>query len=173
MNKPVSEMAHAFHEYIDYFGPQNYFELVNCIEEEVSSLSLEHLILLLKLGDGDPSNFHLFFDSVRGKLADAAPELQERVIATIYRVWDQLYPLTKDEGDIVLNMGVLFVEMNRHEEAITFFKRCNTVAGDQAPAYFNMGICYHSLNKTKEALECLQKAEALDPIFYSKMEGRS
>lgn len=152
------ETTSVFREIIDAFEPKDYWNLVEFAGED---LSLEFILLVLKLGNWDPVNFHTFFPKIREALPEAT-ESQKTFLATaIERVWDNFYLVGKEEGDFVLNLGVLYFEMQRYKEARLFFERSLEITGEKEQTLVNMGACHLQLHDQPSALKCFSKAKIL------------
>lgn len=55
------ETEFAFRNHVDFFEPNDYFLLLEYTEKEWLTPSLDAILLLIKLGNWDPVNTHLFF----------------------------------------------------------------------------------------------------------------
>jgi len=159
--KGYRETHFAFQEHLDAFEPKDYWKMVACLEKEKIVPSIECLLIILKLGNWDPMNFHAFFEMIRNHLKTASQTLKDQVQETIRNVWDKFYPMTVEEGDFILNLGVLFYEMQNYTEALLFFQRSLDITGDKAQTLINMGACHLALEDKESAAKCLQKAKTL------------
>jgi len=132
----------AFRKEIDFFEPVEYWELTNLKPEQLDLIPLEHILLYVKMGNWDPINFHLFFSDILKKLPDASMREKENLQQTIHKVWENFYPVNPQEGDFVMNLGVLFFEMKNFEEALFFFLKSKEVSGGNSNLYMNLAKCY-------------------------------
>src|SRR5262249_27557883 len=96
------ETTLAFRTPIDYFEPNDYLKIVNCSDKEWLQPTLESILLILKLGNWDPANFHHFFERIRALLPKASSEEKERLVQVIYNIWDRFYPVSELEGGFVM-----------------------------------------------------------------------
>lgn len=155
------ETALAYHEHIDTFAPKDYWKLTTLIPEEAPLPSLETLLLLLRLGNWDPMNFHAFFNMIREQLPEASLKLREKLRYAIHASWEYFYPIQALEGEFVLNLGVLLFEIQRYTEALAFFQRSLALTGGNATAYRNMAACYLALFNAEAANRCFEKIQQL------------
>lgn len=163
------ETQFAYSLWIDSFEPQNYWNLINFEEKFIDETGLDHILLLLKLGDWDFCNFHAFFEIIRKRLRmEASHEMHLKVADALHRVWEHFYCVTEAEALLVVNMGVLFFDMKFYRDAILFFERSLEIMPKNAEAYFNMGLCYASLQDEKKAQEFYEAAVTLDPNLAVK-----
>ena len=63
------------------------------------------------------------------------------------------------------NLGNIYSELGRTEEAIALFKKTIAIDPSYAPAYNNLGNIYNALGKKQEAISLYQKTIAIDPDF--------
>lgn len=159
-SKQFPETVLAFRENIDSFEPKDYWKFIFTVENDWKKPSLDFLIYLFKLGNWDPVNLHLFFDSIRQQLPKASSSLKKQLSNAIHNSWDQFYPVSPEEGDFILNMGVLFFEMQDYSAALLFFQRSLKLTGEKPTTLRNMAACYHFLHDQKNAGICLQRARA-------------
>lgn len=148
----------AFREHLDSFEPKDYLSLVNKVRKP---LTLEYILLLLKLGFWDPNNFYYFYNDIRKQIPKASDTLQEHLSLGIHQTWEQFYPVCPEDGDFVSNLGVLLFEMKRYKEALVYFQRSLEITGEKTTTYQNMAQCYKALDDPEEATRCIQKASAL------------
>lgn len=153
---PETELA--FDNTLNSFQPSDYWKLTCCSEQEWKNPSLEYLLLLIKMGNWDPLNFHAFFSSIHKQLPGASESTKQMLIATIEHVWHQFYPVDKAEACFVMNLGVLLFELKKFSEALIFFERSLAIDDTNKLVYRNMAACYAALNLPDEALKCLLKA---------------
>jgi tetratricopeptide (TPR) repeat protein len=158
-------LAHAFKEHVEAFEPYDYWELVNGFEAVIPSLSVAQILAVLKLGGWDPADFCIVFERLRGHIAVAPYDVQQRAVEAVYHLWENLYSLSHEESDVILNLGVILFEIKRYDEALVFFKRAYQHSSDNAAAYFNSGMCYFFLGEREKAAEAFASAEAIDPSY--------
>lgn len=155
------ETEFAFEQHISAFEPKDYWKMVNCMEKERIVPSLECLMIILKMGSWDPANFHAFFPMVRAHIPKATQKVREDLKSTIHKIWEQFFPISVEEGDFILNLGVLLFDIGDFPGALLFFQRSLEITGDQERTYANMGACYLSLHDAQSAHDCFKKAKQL------------
>jgi tetratricopeptide (TPR) repeat protein len=136
--KDFPETTLAYREGMDAFEPQNYWSMVNSVNENLKHTDLDHMLFLLKLGHWDVSNFHAFFDEIRKKITSADQKMKDKLAQTMHNIWDNFYSVSKEESLIILNMGVLFYEMKRYEDAMCFFEHALEIQEDNEMAKKNL-----------------------------------
>ncbi len=68
-----------------------------------------------------------------------------------------------DDPDILYNLGNVYIETGRPQEALEFYRKAVTFKSRYIRAYLNMGIALNQLNRQKEAEAAFLKAVELDP----------
>lgn len=140
-----AEVKEAFHSYFDPFEPQDYWRLEIKAEEETKGMSLEYLWLLLKLGHWDPLTFNALIPKILPKIGGASPEMKEKFKEATQRTWEVFFPVTKEEGNFVLNLGVILFQMEEFEKAALFFQRALEMLGESEIARQNLEVCNRKL----------------------------
>ena len=155
----LPETRLAFSDFIDHFEPKDYWSLVTSILEQWKDPPLEYLMILLKLGNWDPKNFYAFYDAIRKQIPQASKEVKNRLRMLMHNVWDQFYSISKEDGDFIMNLGVLCYEMQFYEDALFYFQRGIDITGENAQNLTNLSACYRALGNQLKALEYFQKAK--------------
>lgn len=139
------ELQLAFNFNFDLFEPCDYWKLVNCAEKETSSLSLEYIFLLLKLGNWDPMVFNSFYNQIRQQLTKCSNEMKQQLKTVIINVWQNYYPVGSDGGNFVMNLGVLLFELQDYNQALACFKQALNMLGKQPQILQNIAVCMKAL----------------------------
>jgi hypothetical protein len=133
-----SEVSEAFRLTLTAFEPFDYFSLVDIAFNEWKDLNLKFMINLVKMGNWDPVNFNLFYLKIREKLFAASSTEKEELARTIHSCWKVFFPVHKQEGAFIMNLGILFFDMKRYEEAILFFQRALNLGYNEPIAFQNL-----------------------------------
>lgn len=152
------ETALAFRTHIDDFGPADYFELVTFSDQEWAQPNLEKMLMLLKLGRWDPSNFNEFFEKIRKEVKIAPEAIKQQLQRIIFKVWEQFYPVSKEEALFVMNLGVLMFEMKCKEDALFFFQKGLEIDLKKSLILKNIASCYRSMGRADLAKEYMSRA---------------
>jgi len=159
VEEEYGETCLAFKDSLDRFEPQDYWNIVNAIENKLDSFPLGYLLKLIRLGNWDPINFNAFFDTIRKKIPEASEALKKELGIVIHQVWEHFYPVSSDESGFILNLGVLFYELKKYQEALLFFQRSLNLSGEKASTLMNMAACYLAMKNQKAAQECFRRAK--------------
>lgn len=148
--KSTPETSLAFREHLDNFEPTDYFRFVSLTEEGWKNPPLDHILLLIKLGNWDASVLLTFFSAIRQAIPSASEKQKTLLYATIDHVWEHFYPIVPSTGDFILNLGVLLFEMKRFEEAKIYFDRSMLISGVNVMALKNIAACHQMLGNVEE-----------------------
>lgn len=118
----------AFKEYIDRFEPTEYWRFVSLTEKEWKEAPIDHLLILIKLGNWDAMSLHAFYPRIKELLPKATEIQKERLAETIHRVWENYYPVAPEEEIFVTHLGNLFLEMGLPNQATIYFQRAQEIA---------------------------------------------
>jgi tetratricopeptide (TPR) repeat protein len=149
----------AFKTHIDYFEPNDYVRIINYSEKEWVNPSIEVILLLLKLGNWDPMNFHYFFKTIRRHASTSSPSIKHLLAETIHNVWNNFFPIHQSEGAFVMNLGVLLYEIERYEDALQFFQRAIDLGFENEVLYANIASSYFKLDDLEQGMYWYHKAE--------------
>lgn len=122
----------AFRKYIDDFEPTEYWRFVTLTEREWKEAPLDHMLILIKLGNWDAMSLHAFYPRIKELLPKATESQKERLIETIHRVWENYYPVAPEEEIFVANLATLFLEMGLSKQATIYFQRAQQIAALKA-----------------------------------------
>lgn len=145
------ELREAFRLTLATFEPQDYFKIVETAFNEWKDSNLEFMIKLIKLGVWDPINFNLFFSRIREKLPSASEKEREELITAIHQCWKKFFPIHKDEGAFVINLGVLLYEMKQYDEAIQYFQYALNLGYEEPLVFKNISLAYQAKKDPERA----------------------
>ncbi|MCB1112627.1 MAG: hypothetical protein KDK72_08240 [Chlamydiia bacterium] len=140
-NGRYPETIAAFERHHDHFEPKDYWHLVDEIQQQIENPSLNFLILLLKLGHWDPINFHHFFLTIRKLLPTLPPEKVEELLRVIDNVHDQFFPICPEEGDFLMNLGVLYFQLGQPHRALNLFQQAQQIGCSSPLLTKNIAAC--------------------------------
>lgn len=132
------EASEAFRLTLASFDPLDYFDLVGTVSEGWKELSFKFMLKLIKLGNWDPINFNFFFTKIREKLSSANTVEKKELTKAIHACWKAFFPVHKEEGAFIMNLGVLFFDMKQYEEALLYFERALDVGYAEPTLFQNL-----------------------------------
>ena len=136
----VPEMAAAWVDTMDGFGPDTFNTLQRCLRDEIPAPSLKLALSTLRLSCWDPDVFTKF----RDVLIDRTPQASERAQADIYRdvsrVYERFFPVSPTH-DVAFDVARVCMGLRRYAEAITLFLASMRHTGEHNITVYNVGIC--------------------------------
>ncbi|XP_054683760.1 tetratricopeptide repeat protein 6 isoform X1 [Grus americana] len=73
---------------------------------------------------------------------------------------------------VLINRGLLYMELGDYASACEDFKEANILSPDDSQIFHTMGICYHRLHEFKEAVRSFDQVLKLDPVSVDAYVGR-
>lgn len=132
----------AFNQHFETFEPSDYWKLATYVEKNAT---LEELLLVVQMGNGDSINFHAFFPKILQLLPSASSAQKKQLMRIIEDVWKNFYPISPEEGDFVMNLGVLHYSMENYELALLYFERSLKIRGVTPLILQNIEACKRQL----------------------------
>jgi len=157
-------LTQAFHDWVDLFGPNDFFVLQKSLKEDLTNPPLRTVVAMLKLGDWDPDVFFKFRDTILMHAPTCGQKLRNDLCRGIPRVWANYYILDTDK-DIAFEIGRFYYGIKDYENALFFYKESTSTVGEHHVTYHNQGLCHYSLKKLPIALEMFRKALSMCPEY--------
>lgn len=158
--KQFPYLRRAFLDYVDQFGPNDFFVMQKSLKEDMTNIPLRAVISILKLSDWDPDVFFKFRDCILAQSPTCGPKLRNDISRGIPRVWTNYYMLDSDK-DIAFEVGRFYYGIREFEKALFYYKESTATVGEHHVTYHNQGLCYYSLGKLDLALENFHKAHKM------------
>jgi len=131
----------SFYQEMRSIQPVEYWHLTGLTDEQVDTMSLKQLLILVKLGNYDPLNMNCYFKQIREKLKDADEETIDLLKSVVKGCVGNFYPVTPSEGDFVMNMGVLLFDAKDYASAAQVFSFAGSIKGMDAQLMQNLALC--------------------------------
>lgn len=157
-------LCSAFHDYVNTFGPNDFFVLQKSLKEDMTSPPLRTIVSLLKLSDWDPDVFFKFRDPILLHAPSCGSKLRNDLARGIPNIWSNYYHLDLDK-DIAFEIGRFYYGIRDYENALYYYKESMRIVGEHHVTYHNQGLCYYSLGNILISLDLFQKALQLCPEY--------
>ena len=168
----VARTRSAFADWIETFGPSDFFRLQVDQRGADRPPALGALLAMLRLADWDPWLFYQLADRLRPQLDDASDALRRETRRALTRVWARYYHLGGDQ-DVPFEIARILQRLRHHGEAIAFYRRSIELFGDSHVTHHNIGLCHHyGLQRHADALAEFELALALDPDYGPAREWK-
>lgn len=157
-------MSRAFVDYVDQFGPNDFFVLQKSIKEDLTNPPLRTVVALLKLSDWDPDVFFKFRDVILTHAPNCGQKLRNDLSRGIPRVWKNYFMLDLDK-DIAFEIGRYYYGIKDYANALIYYTESARTVGEHHVTSHNQGLCFYSLNQLEVALQHFEKALAMNSEY--------
>ena len=157
-------LKRTFIDFIDTFGPNDFFVLQKSLKEDISNPPLRTVVALLKLGDWDPDVFFKFRDAILNNAPSCGQKLRNDLCRGIPRVWNNYYMMDM-EKDIAFEIGRFYYGIRDYDNALRYYGISLETVGPHHVTFHNQGLCLYSLNNFDEAMIHFRKALALNADY--------
>lgn len=158
------ETRRAYADAIDKFGPDDFFNLTNGIEQVYEALSLAQILAFLKLSGWDFKRFLTCLPVLKDRVSNSSEMEKLELFEAITKVWDSYLPIG-EPCDLAFELGTVLLEMEFYAEALEFLQRSVDLYQMESGTAYNMAVCCYSLKRFDEALAYVNSALELDPEF--------
>jgi tetratricopeptide (TPR) repeat protein len=138
--------------------------LKSSIEAIYNTLSLQHLLVYLRLSRWDSAIFLDCHSALLEHVKEASKAELHELSLVAQHVWNTYYHIG-GEQDLAFALGVMLYRMEYHSEALGFFQRSLELYGPDQSTFYNLTMCYSALRRIEEALSCLDQALEVYPSF--------
>ena len=168
----------TYNEYVEGFGPNDFFNLEDNLFKSNKSPSLELIMSLLRISRYDPHVFYKLRDHLIDQLLEdeADQDFIDDVIAELPKVWENFFHL--EEEDLPFEMARLLYSQDKSKEAIKYYEKSLEYFGRESAVIFNLGLCYQDIGELDTALKYFGEVLNNDPNFddvkswYKKVEKK-
>jgi tetratricopeptide (TPR) repeat protein len=165
----LAETRSAFHQAIDGFGPCEYFTLVTGLRKELPAPSLDVLLGLLRIGEGDPHLISLFSVPLADHAKKAPDPVRREVVRVLEQAWDYFYPM---DHDLPFELGRIYSALERPLDALRCYLESLRLYKEHPATLFNAGLCLYRLQRPQEALTLMERALKVEEGYGPAREWR-
>ncbi len=79
--------------------------------------------------------------------------------------YERTLKYTPDNAEVLTNLGVVYRNLGRSEEAITLYKKAIALNPTDAEAYNNLAVIYQGLGRNEQAISLYKEAIRINPDF--------
>jgi Tetratricopeptide repeat len=165
----LAETRSAFHQAIDGFGPCEYFTLVTGLRKELPAPSLDVLLGLLRIGEGDPHLISLFSVPLAEQAKKAPDPVRRELVRVLEQAWDYFYPM---DHDLPFELGRIYSGLERPLDALRCYLESLRLYKEHPATLFNAGLCLYRLQRPQEALTLMERALKVEEGYGPAREWR-
>jgi hypothetical protein len=165
----LAETRSAFHQAIDGFGPCEYFTLVTGLRKELPAPSLDVLLGLLRIGEGDPHLISLVSVPLAEQAKKAPDPVRRELVRVLEQAWDYFYPM---DHDLPFELGRIYSGLERPLDALRCYLESLRLYKEHPATLFNAGLCLYRLQRPQEALTLMERALKVEEGYGPAREWR-
>lgn len=156
----------AFSRAVEQFGPDEFLSLQEGVTQNCSALSLDQIIALLRLSQGDPDTLISCVPFLTDLVQSADDEQKQTLCRAIDDAWEMYFHLS-EEYDLPLNLGELLCRMEFFPEALNYLNHSLLLYGKKSDSLYKMAFCYYNTGQLKLTVQYLDEALVVDPNHES------
>lgn len=162
----------AYYNYIERFGPDDFFNLKKHFERHIDSMQLWQLQSYLRLSGCDARFFKQCVPHLMDLLSSVNKNEAGNMRLLLYQIWDMYYPIGEQQ-DLSFDIACAFYQMDLYEDALLFFELSLTHYGASPVTYYNMASCYYQLEQDRRAKEFIEKTLVMDAAHEGALDLQS
>ncbi|MFN3233944.1 MAG: tetratricopeptide repeat protein [Gammaproteobacteria bacterium] len=153
---------HAAHQYIESFGPGDFFNMHEHLKKTNQNCDLKNVISHLRLSQWDPHIFRIFAERIAKEVQSADSTIVNSLKKGIPQILANIYLMPKAHNTY-FDIAIFYHAIKDYSNAVLYYDKSNEHHGEHYTTVFNMGLCHYSLNDLHKALETFKKAKTLNP----------
>lgn len=158
------ELRLAFAEFINAFGPVDFFHLKEGLATDLPRPSLRVAMELLRLSSWDPDVFYALSEAMATQIEGASQVVKRELAECIERIWACYYHFGA-EKDVAFELARLCYRLDRYQDSLRFYELSLELFGDHKMTRHNMGLAHYYMCDLEAALDSFRKALELDPSY--------
>jgi tetratricopeptide (TPR) repeat protein len=159
----IPRTVRAFGDFIEHFGPMDFAAIQYDIRSD-SSVSVDALLALLRLGDYDAWLFYRCADILVERLASPSAIVRGEVRRMLPLVWRNHFHLGPGH-DIAFEIARAYSRVEAYEEALRFYAISIEGCGDSPVTRHNIALNLYWAERYTDALRCCDQSIELDPGY--------
>lgn len=152
----------AIDEWIEGFGPSDYFNVHRRVSDTFQDCDLEALSSHMLLTRWDPHIFLRINSKLSALLAEADVDAITFLAHNMPKIAENYYYMPQSEC-VLFEIAVFFHGVRRYDEALKYYLEALPFVGEKFGLIYNIGLCKHLLKDNQSALEHFKRALELDP----------
>lgn len=154
----LAATRHAFHEFLDRLGPNDYYRLLS--SQKTESATVEQVLSLIYLSRFDPDVFCQLSSALIAQAASLQDSLRDELLAAMERLRARQFPIGLD---LPFELSRVYLALSRPREALRCCQESLRSYGEKANTWCQACVCLYYAEEPAEALRCALRALELDP----------
>lgn len=160
--EPTGELALAYEQAIERFGPDDFFTLKKRLEQSFAVLSLEEILAVVRLAGWDATIFIACADTLIAELAVAGAIAREEVRQLVHRIWELYFPIG-EATDVACACAIVLYRAGYYEDCLSLFAESRRLYGASAAGACYEAMAHHALGADTAARARVDEALQIDP----------
>ena len=152
----------AYQRYVNDFGPDDYNSIKKLTYEHMSSMSLFHLLALLRLSMYDSSLFVKLLPRLKVIIKNISFADRVRTCDALHLVWNYYFNIN-EVLDLAIDIAGIYFDLGYYEHALTYFQHSEDTYGLKMDTCYNKILCYYQLRKDIQFSKALEEARSAFP----------
>lgn len=154
----------AYQRFIERFGPDDFYNLKQSVDQNVESMEMHQLLSFWRLGGYDSEFFIHATKRMSSLMTDANDEDKQNILQGIEIMASSFYVM-EQRYDLALEAGLLLFEMDMFEASKRYLEQSVREDPDEivSTVYYCLSICCFELELEQEGLAYIHKLVELEP----------
>ncbi|MZP44318.1 AAA family ATPase [Heliobacterium gestii] len=169
----------AFSQYVEQFGPEDFFNLKKHFEKHIDTMGLRHILAYVRLSNYDARFFKQCLRRLSSLAPSSSPQEREDLRRLIEQVWTGYFHIGESQ-DLAFESGLLLEQMGYCADGIRFFQYALDGGLCSADLYCQWAHCCSRLHDLQGARKYARMALEMDPaheaaatLYSLLLEGES
>jgi len=145
-------------------SPDDFFKLNKDIEAYYQNMSLESLLVQLRLNYWDSHIFILYCSTILEKMENSPSKQREEWYQAIQAIWSKYYFIGEDV-DVPFALARLLIELSYYTKALEYLDYSLRLHGADVRTFYNIALCHYELRQFSEAFDYVNQALKVDSQF--------
>ena len=158
----LPETKHALHQYIEEFGPGDFFNLHEHFKVKTQESDLKALDSLLRLSRWDPHVYHYLADKIAHSISKEDTTLKQSLQEGMKKILQNMY-LMPNVYNTFFDVAIFYHATEAYQTALHYYEKSREHFGDDFNTLYNMALCFYSLGEKVQAQDYFNHALKKDP----------
>ena len=152
----------AFQRVVNDFGPDDFNSMKKIAYFNMSRLTIQELIALIRLSAYDSIFFIKLLPRFKQAMQSISFNQRKRIGETLHQVWDMYFNIS-EELDLAYEIGGIFYDLGFYKEALVYFENAVNSSGQKADLYYNKALCHYQLRQDALFVKTMNEGKTAFP----------
>jgi len=162
----------AFQEYVNDYGPDDFYAIKQLTYSNINALSLIELITLIRVSYYDSTLFQTILPRLKQLTQEVTLNERRRLGQCLNQIWEMYYSI-EEPFDLAYAIGGLFYDLGFYTDAKKYFEHSISLFGLKSDCLHNIALCQYQLREDQGFLETLKSIRSHFPQYtrISKLDN--